>query len=203
MATLIHIVDDDASFRTAVGRLLQTLGYSVAEYESASQFLACPPDGSVTSCILLDVKMPGLSGPELHERLADLDSVLPIIFLTGHGDIQTAVQAIKGGAEDVLTKPVSASNLLDAIGRAERRYQSARERHEQLQAVRTLLDRLTSREREVFELVIRGKMSKQIAHDLGITERTIKAHRQQIIEKLQVRSVAQLVSMAERLGTLS
>jgi RNA polymerase sigma factor (sigma-70 family) len=156
----------------------------------------------ITSCILLDVRMPDLSGPELQERLADLGSVLPIIFLTGHGDIPTTVLAIKAGAVDFLTKPVSASDLFDAIARAEMRYTSDRERHDRLQAGRDLLDTLTPREREVFERVVRGRMSKQIANELGITSRTVKAHRQRVVEKLRVRSLAELVSMAEHLGVL-
>lgn len=202
MPNLIHFVDDDASFRTAIARLLRTSGYNVAEYETASQLLASPPDGSVISCILLDVRMPDLSGPELQEHLADLGSVLPIIFLTGHGDIPTTVRAIKAGAVDFLTKPVCASDLFDAIARAEMRYTSDREQHDRLQAGHDLLDTLTPREREVFERVVRGRMSKQIANELGITERTVKAHRQRVVEKLRVRSLAELVSMAEHLGVL-
>ncbi|GLS21690.1 hypothetical protein GCM10007874_47070 [Labrys miyagiensis] len=147
--------------------------------------------------------MPGLSGPELQERLAELGSTLPIIFLTGHGDIPMSVRAIKAGAEDFLTKPVSKDALINAIGRAMATYSAARDRDAQLRCLRIRVGTLTPREKEVYELVVQGKLNKQIAFDLGTTERTIKAHRHKVMEKTQVRSLAELVSIAERLGTLS
>ena len=146
--------------------------------------------------------MPGLSGPELQDRLAERGSALPVVFLTGHGDIPMTVNAMKAGAEDFLTKPVSAETLLAAIGRALTRHQSQLEELNRLKAGRALVDKLTPREREVFELVVRGKMNKQIAHELGTTERTIKAHRRRVMEKLDAASFAELISMAERLGIL-
>jgi FixJ family two-component response regulator len=203
VAVVVHIVDDDVHFRVAVGRLLRSSGYEVAEYESAGQFLSSLPDDDTASCILLDVEMPGLSGPELQKRLAERSSVLPVVFLTGHGDIPMTVNAIKAGAEDFLTKPVSAETLLAAIERALARHQSQLKELNRLKVGRSLVGKLTPREREVFDLVVRGKMNKQIAHELGTTERTIKAHRHRVMEKLDVGSFAELVSMAERLGMLS
>ena len=203
MPKLVHVVDDDASFRNSVGRLLRACGYDVAVYESAEQLLQQLPEATGPSCILLDVRIPGVSGPELQDRLARQGSTLPIVFLTGHGDIETSVQAIKAGAEDFLTKPVAKDKLLDAIERAIARHQAAREQHDRLNTLRAKVARLTPRERQVFDLVVRGRMNKQIAHELGTTERTVKAHRQRVMEKLQVESLAQLVSMAERLDALS
>jgi len=203
MPKLVHVVDDDASFRNSVGRLLRACGYDVAVYESAEELLQQLPVAAGPSCILLDVRIPGVSGPELQDRLARLGSTLPIVFLTGHGDIETSVQAIKAGAEDFLTKPVAKDKLLDAIERAIARHQAAREQHDRLNTLRAKVARLTPRERQVFDLVVRGRMNKQIAHELGTTERTVKAHRQRVMEKLQVESLAQLVSMAERLDALS
>jgi RNA polymerase sigma factor (sigma-70 family) len=198
----VHVVDDDDSFRVAVGRMLRTCNFNVALYASAEQLLGSPMRGD-RGCILLDVQMIGLDGLELQDRLAQLGNVLPIIFLTGHGDIPTSVRAIKAGAEDFLSKPVSATTLQDAIYRALERYDAIRERHEQLDALRALVATLTPREREVFDLVVRGKLNKQTAHALGTSERTVKAHRHNVMQKLQVHSVAEAVSIAERLGMLS
>ena len=203
MTAVVHVVDDDESFRKAIGRLLRATGYDVQLYESAQQLLDRLPNEGRPSCILLDVQIPGLSGPELQDRLTKLGAALPIVFLTGHGDIPTSVQAIKGGAEDFLTKPVPKNKLLDAIERSLARQQTARMRDDQLNSLRALVTTLTERERQVFELVVRGKMNKQIAHELGIAERTIKAHRQRVMTKVRVQSLAELVSVAERLGVLS
>jgi RNA polymerase sigma factor (sigma-70 family) len=203
LPTLVHIVDDDTSFRTTTGRLLRVCGYEVAMYESAEQLLERMPDDVDASCILLDVKIPGLSGPELQDRLAELGSTLPIVFLTGHGDVPTTVRAIKAGAEDFLTKPVPKDKLIDAIERAVARSRVMREKSDQFTALRTLIDTLTPREREVFEHVARGKMNKQIARELGTTERTIKAHRQKVMEKLRAESLAEVVLIAERFRILA
>jgi RNA polymerase sigma factor (sigma-70 family) len=203
LPTLVHIVDDDTSFRTTTGRLLRICGYEVAMYESAEQLLERMPDNVDASCILLDVKIPGLSGPELQDRLAELGSTLPIVFLTGHGDVPTTVRAIKAGAEDFLTKPVPKDKLIDAIERAVARSRVMREKSDQFTALRTLIDTLTPREREVFEHVARGKMNKQIARELGTTERTIKAHRQKVMEKLRAESLAEVVLIAERFRILA
>ena len=202
MPGLVHIVDDDASFRTAIKRRLMKAGYEVATYPSAQHFLDRLPSESELGCILLDVRIPGLSGPELQARLSELGSTLPIVFLTGYAEVQTTVRAIKAGAEDVLTKPVSSEELLGAIERALAHHQVLRSQRNKLDGVRAHIAKLTPREREVFELVIRGKTNKQIANVLGATERTIKAHRHQVMEKMQVQSLAELVSIAERAGIL-
>ena len=199
---LVHVVDDDASFRTAIERRLKLAGYEVKTYSSAQQLLDRPPGVEKPGCILLDVQMPGLSGPELQSRLTELGSILPIIFVTGHADTPTTVLAIKAGAEDFLTKPASSEQLIDAIERAIARYESVYSQQSKLVSLRALLATLTPRERQVFDLIVRGKINKQIAHELGTTERTVKAHRHQVMEKMQVHSLAELVSSAERLGML-
>jgi RNA polymerase sigma factor (sigma-70 family) len=195
-------VDDDASFRTAIERRLKQAGYEVATYPSAQHLLDRLPSESELSCILLDMRIPGLSGPELQARLSELGSTLPIVFLTGYAEVPTTVRAIKAGAEDVLTKPVSSEELLGAIERALAHHQVTRNQRNRLDAVRAHIAKLTPREREVFELVIRGKTNKQVAAVLGATERTIKAHRHRVMEKMQVQSLAELVSVAERVGIL-
>ena len=177
MSGRVHIVDDDESFRKAIERHLKYAGYEVATYASAEHLLERLPSESVPGCILLDVRIPGLSGPELQERLSKLGSTLPIIFLTGYPDISTTVRTIKAGADDFLTKPVTSDDLLRAIGRAFARYEAARGPKSKLDIVRAHIAALTPREREVFELVVRGNANKQIARALGCTERTIKAHR--------------------------
>jgi RNA polymerase sigma factor (sigma-70 family) len=202
LSGLVHIVDDDASFRTAIERRLKQAGYEVATYPSAQHLLDRLPSESELSCILLDMRIPGLSGPELQARLSELGSTLPIVFLTGYAEVPTTVRAIKAGAEDVLTKPVSSEELLGAIERALAHHQVTRNQRNRLDAVRAHIAKLTPREREVFELVIRGKTNKQVAAVLGATERTIKAHRHRVMEKMQVQSLAELVSVAERAGIL-
>jgi FixJ family two-component response regulator len=198
----VHVVDDDDSFRTAMERRLKLAGYQVATYPSAQQLLDHLPDENEPGCILLDVQIPGLSGPELQRRLAELRSMLPIVFLTGHADTPTTVSTIKAGAEDFLTKPVESAQLLGAIERALARHSVVRGERQKLEDMRSLLATLTPREHEVFGLVVRGKLNKQIAYELGTTERTIKAHRHQVMEKMKVQSLAELVSIAERLGLL-
>ncbi|MEZ2143968.1 response regulator [Bradyrhizobium sp. DN5] len=202
MPGLVHVVDDDESFRTAIERRLKLAGYEVATYASALELLDSAPDDEQVGCILLDVRIPGLSGPDLQARLIASGSVLPIIFLTGHADTPTTVRAIKAGAEDFLTKPISSEQLLDAIERALASQQTARTQRSRLDAFRGHLATLTQRERQVFDHIVRGRINKQIAHELGTTERTVKAHRHQVMEKMQVHSLAELVSIAERLGIL-
>jgi len=199
---VVHVVDDDASFRTAVERRLKKAGYEVATYSSAQHLLDRLPDETGPGCILLDVRIPGLSGPELQGRLRKLGSTLPIVFLTGYADIPITVQVIKAGADDFLTKPVSSDQLLRAIERAMAHHEAVRDVKGKLDIVRGNIASLTPREREVFELVIRGKTNKQVANALGATERTIKAHRHRVMEKMQVQSLAELVSLAERAGIL-
>lgn len=202
MPVRVHIVDDDAPFRKALERRLTLAGYEVATYSSAQNVLDRLPSESMPGCILLDVRIPGLSGPELQERLCALGSTLPVIFLTGYPDIPTAVRAVKAGADDFLTKPVSADELLSAIERAVARHEKTLAEKIKLDLFRSRLKTLTPRERQVFELVIRGKLNKQIANALGGTERTIKAHRVKVMEKMQPQSLAELVSLAERIGLL-
>jgi FixJ family two-component response regulator len=198
----IHVVDDDDSFRTAIERRLKLAGYQVATYPSAQQLLECLPEESEPGCILLDVQIPGLSGPELQGRLNELGSTLPIVFLTGHADTSTTVLTIKAGAEDFLTKPVESEQLLGAIERALTRHAIVRSERHRIDEMRALAALLTPRERQVFGLVVRGKLNKQISYELGATERTIKAHRHQVMEKMKVQSLAELVLIAERLGVL-
>jgi RNA polymerase sigma factor (sigma-70 family) len=200
---IVHIVDDDRSFRMATGRLLRACGYGVETYSSAEELLERLPSGRVAGCILLDVKMPGLSGPELQDCLNGGASSLPVVFLTAYGDIPTTVQVIKAGAEDLLTKPVAKESLLPAIERALARSSKMQEKHEQADVLQTLVSHLTPRERQVFERIVRGKMNKEIARELGSTERTVKAHRHRLMEKLEVASLVQLVIIAERLGLLA
>ena len=199
---VVHIVDDDESFRKAIERNLKHAGYEVATYASAEHLLDRLPSESMPGCILLDVRIPGLSGPELQERLSELGSTLPIIFLTGYPDVRTTVRTIKAGAEDFLTKPVSSDQLLQAVERAIAHYEMTRGLKTELDMIRAHIAALTPRERQVFELVIRGDTNKQVAGALGCTERTIKAHRHRVMEKMHVRSLAALVSLAERVGVL-
>ena len=198
----IHIVDDDASFLTALERRLRKAGYQVATYPCAQQLLDRLPDDSGLGCILLDVRIPGMSGPQLQTRLTELGSTMPIIFLTGYADVATTVSTIKAGAEDFLTKPVASEQLLGSIKQAIARHENARGVRQKLDAFGAQLGTLTPREHQVFELVVQGKINKQIAQQLGATERTIKAHRHKVMEKMGVQSLAELVSIAERMGVL-
>jgi RNA polymerase sigma factor (sigma-70 family) len=196
----VHIVDDDESFRKAIERHLRYVGYEVETYASAQHLLDRLPSESEPGCILLDVRLPGLTGPELQERLRELGSTMPIIFMTGYPDIRTTVKTVKAGAEDFLTKPIPSDQLLQAVGRAVAHHNETRGLKNKIDAVRARIAALTPREREVFLLVIRGNPNKQIANALGCTERTIKAHRHRVMEKMQVRSLPELVSLAERIG---
>jgi FixJ family two-component response regulator len=198
----VHVVDDDASFRTAIERRLKQAGYEVVTYPSAQHLLDRMPSESEMGCILLDVRIPDLSGPELQHRLSELGSTLPIVFLTGYPDVRTTVRTIKAGAEDFLTKPVSSDQLLRAIERAMARHEATRGLRGTLDMVRAHIGKLTPRERQVFERIIRGQTNKQVANALGSTERTVKAHRQRVMKKMQVQSLAELVSLAERVGVL-
>ena len=203
MPSLVHLVDDDESFRKAIERRLKLAGYDVVTYASAQELLDLAPDDAQPGCILLDVRIPGLSGLDLQSHLTASGSMLPIVFLTGYADTPTTVRAIKAGAEDFLTKPISSEQLINAIERALVRQNAARVQHVRLETFRSHLATLTPRERQVFDLIVRGRINKQIAHELGTTERTVKAHRHQVMEKMQVHSLAELVSIAERLGMLA
>jgi FixJ family two-component response regulator len=195
---IVHVVDDDASVRTALARLLGAVGYEVKAHASAASYLMERPSDT-PSCLILDVRMPQVNGLEIQDALARLRSTIPIVFLTGHGDIPMSVKAMRAGAVDFLTKPVKREQLLGAV-RAAFASQSARladrNQHGDVQA---LHDSLTAREREVFEGVVAGKLNKQIAAQLGIAERTVKAHRAQLMEKMRAHSVADLVRVAEQL----
>jgi FixJ family two-component response regulator len=199
MPAVIHIVDDDVSFQKSLAQLLQAMGYEVVRYASAEQLLETPPDARL-GCILLDVRMPGLSGPDLQDRLTQLGSSLPIIFLSGHGTVPTSVRVIKAGAEDFLLKPIAKEELLNAIGRALDRCRAALAQRERIATLQARLARLTPRERKVFALVARGQINKQIAFALGTTERTIKAHRQKVMQKLNAQSLLELAAIADDLG---
>jgi RNA polymerase sigma factor (sigma-70 family) len=198
----VHIIDDDASYRIAVERRLKLAGYEVEIYSSAQHLLDRLPISDTPGCILLDIQMPGLSGLELQDRLIKEGSILPIVFVTGHGDTPTTVRAIKAGAEDFLAKPATSEQLIAAIERALVRCKAELSQRNAFNTLRELLATLTPRERQVFDLIVRGKINKQIARELGTTERTVKAHRHQVMEKMRVHSLAELVSNAERLGLL-
>lgn len=197
---VVHVVDDDDSFRTAVTRLLAASGHVARPYRAAEELLAARPLAG--GCIVLDIEMPGRSGIDLQLELNRAGSLLPIIFLTGSHDVGTSVRTMKAGAEDFLCKPVDAAALLAAIDAAFVRYRSASASSDSRQRRQARLDRLSGREREVFDLVITGLLNKQIADRLGLTERTVKAHRAAIVDKLGMRSVAEMVMLASELGLL-
>jgi two-component system, LuxR family, response regulator FixJ len=194
----IHIVDDDESLRTALMRLLRAAGYAVRTYASAGDFLLNKP-ANAPGCVVLDVRMPGPTGFELQEAIVKLDESLPIIFLTGHGDIPMSVRAIKAGAVDFLTKPVRKETLLQAVRTALAGSAERCATRELLHSLRSRYESLTPREREVFEQVASGKLNKQIAGELGTCERTVKAHRAHVMEKMQLTSVAELVHAVDQL----
>jgi FixJ family two-component response regulator len=196
---IVRVVDDDDSVRSGVVRLLRAAGYEAVGYRSAGDFLLDDPGRNAPGCIVLDVRMPGPSGLELQEALAQRGVTLPIVFLTGHGDIPMSVRAMKAGAIDFLTKPVSRTALLGAVRIALARDAAQRAASARILAFRERYDTLTPREREVFSGVVAGKLNKQIAAELGAAERTIKAHRAQVMEKMRVTSVAELVYVAEQL----
>ena len=198
-APLVHLVDDDDAFRTALTRLLQAAGYAVRSYASAGDFLIARPVDA-PGCLLLDIRMPGPSGLELQAALRDQGNSLPIVFLTGHGDIPASVRAMKAGAIDFLEKPVEREPLLRAVREALARDGEARARGSRLQTLRARYDTLTPREREVFAGVVAGRLNKQIASDIGSAERTVKAHRAQVLAKMEVGSVAELARLATELG---
>jgi FixJ family two-component response regulator len=197
LPSVVYIVDDDVSFQTAIRRRLQLAGYEVQIYSSAEQFMDRQPDDSRLGCLLLDVRM---SGPELQGRLHEAGSTLPILFVSAYNDINTVVQTVKAGAEDFLIKPVTSDVLLAAIERAIARHEVSRKLKSEMNLLRAHIATLTPRERQVFDLVVGGKINKQIAFELGSTERTIKAHRHTVMEKMDVRSLAELLLIAGRLG---
>ena len=192
--SIVHLVDDDPSVRRALGRLLAAAGHRCETHVSAEAFLARQSDAG-HGCAVIDLQLPGASGLELQARLVELDATLPLIFLTGRGDIPTSVQAMKGGAVDFLTKPVDAATLLAAIAAALERGRVLRAARAAEAGVDARLGRLTPREREVLDMVVEGRLNKQIAADLGVAEKTIKVHRARVMQKLEVRTVADLVRL--------
>jgi FixJ family two-component response regulator len=195
----IFIVDDDAGVLKALSRLLRVRGYDVQTYSTPREFLA-RHDATVPGCAVFDVSMPGLDGLELQQALTDEGSCRPIIFVTGKGDIPTSVRAMKAGAVDFLTKPVNDRDLLAAIARAEIEDDKSRRIRSELASIQAKIMTLTPREREVLTYVVAGRLNKQIAGELGTVEKTIKVHRSRMMEKLGVRTVADLVRMAGKAG---
>ncbi len=201
-APLIHVVDDDESLRTALLRLLDAAGFEARGYASTGDFLLHPPPDR-PGCVLLDIRMPGPSGLELQAALQSRGVALPVVFLTGHGDVASSVRAMKAGAVDFLAKPVKRETLLDALKRALARDADQRAARDEEDRLRARFASLTPREREVFDRIVAGRLNKQIADDLGIAERTVKAQRAQVMAKLGVGSAAELGALAERLRRLS
>jgi len=195
----VFVVDDDDAVRKAVSRLLRSAGIAVAVFASPGEFLA-QYDPATPGCLVLDIAMPGFNGLQLQTALGEKGCILPIIFLTGHGDVSKSVQAMKGGAFDFFSKPVKDKDLLTAVRAAIQRDAVARREHAALSEIRACLDRLTPREREVLEHVVSGKLNKQIARDLGITEATVKMHRSRVMAKMKMQSVAKLARLTERCG---
>jgi len=195
----VFLVDDDAGVLKALTRLLRVKGYDARPYASPRDFLT-HHDPTVPGCAVLDVAMPGLDGLGLQEALIAEGAPRPIIFLTGKGDIPMSVRAMKAGAIDFLTKPVSDHSLLNAIARAEEQDGKSRQAQAELNAIQARITTLTPREREVLTHVVAGRLNKQIAGDLGTVEKTIKVHRGRMMEKLGVRTVADLVRIAEKVG---
>jgi FixJ family two-component response regulator len=195
---IVYVVDDDPSVLKSLDRLLRSAGYDVTNFASAFEFLDFPhPD--VPGCLILDVKMPKLSGLELQEHLADKEISCPIIFITGHGTIPMSVRAMKAGAVDFLEKPFEGLDLLNAISRAIAKDRQTKRDQKELKELRKRLETLTSREYDVFGLIVVGKLNKQIAFDLGISEKTVKVHRARIFSKMGAASLADLVRFAENL----
>jgi FixJ family two-component response regulator len=196
----VFLVDDDASVRRALARLIKSAGHQVQSFASAREFLGAKTCGEEAACLVLDVRMPDLTGIDLQRELQTLNRNLPIVFITGHGDIPMSVQAMKAGAVDFLPKPVRDTDLLRAIKQALARAVHDRTERNELEDIERRVGKLTSREREVMALVVSGLLNKQIAFELGTVEKTIKVHRGRVMEKMQAESLADLVRLAEKIG---
>jgi len=200
-ATLVCIVDDDPSVRKSLARLVKAAGYAVEAFASAREFLAREPYAG-PCCLVLDVRMPGLTGLDLQEALAGAGRRMSIVFITGHGDVSTSVRAMKSGAIDFLTKPVDAKDLLKAIQRCVTKDMQDLGDEARVTEIQERIKMLTPREIEVFALVVTGMLNKQIAFELGISEKTVKVHRARVMEKMRAGSVAELVRLADRVGVI-
>jgi FixJ family two-component response regulator len=196
----VFVVDDDEAVRKAVSRLLRSAGIAVAVFASPREFLA-QYNPATPGCLVLDMAMPDFNGLQLQTALTEKGCILPVIFFTGHGDVSKSVQAMKQGAFDFLSKPVKDTDLLTAVRAAIERDTVVRREQAKLSEIRTRLDTLTSREREVLEHVVSGKLNKQIAGDMSITQATVKMHRAHVMAKMKVQSVAELARLTERCGT--
>ena len=197
----VLVIDDDPEFRDSVVRLLRTVGLETRQFSSVVDFLKADPSDGPT-CLVLDVRLPGRSGLELQRELAAANRQLPIIFITAHADVPMTVQAMKGGAMEFLTKPFRDQELLDAVEAGLARDRARRERDRALAAVKERFDGLSSREREVMLHVMAGRLNKQIAHDIGITESTVKVHRTNLMRKMKARSLPELSRMADILNLI-
>jgi len=197
---IILVVDDDVSVREALRGLIRSAGLRVETFATAEEFLAHPPPDA-PGCLVLDIGLPDLSGLDLQKRMAEINLEIPIVFITGHGDVPTSVQAMKAGALEFLTKPFADQDLLDAIQQATKRDRAARLQQAKIKDLHGRYQSLTPREREVMERVVSGLLNKQIAAELGKSVMTVKAHRGQVMHKMRADSLAELVRMSEMLGT--
>ncbi|TEU06769.1 MAG: response regulator transcription factor [Candidatus Aminicenantes bacterium] len=199
LTPIIYVVDDDASVRKSLERLITSMDFHVEIFTSAQEFLRFDrPDRPC--CLVLDIRMPGISGLDLQEELTVANYTIPIIFITGHGDIPMSVRAMKKGAVDFLTKPFDDQDLLDAIHKAIEQDKSTKQEQSEISEIQKCVDSLTSREREVFALIVTGMLNKQVAYTLKVSEKTVKVHRARVMQKMHAKSLAHLVRMADKVG---